>query len=184
MAKHRHKSRKHNPFRKRVHNPFSVKGISHAIVPAAIGGAGGVALDIALAYIPLPAALQTGWGNTLAKVAGAFGLGWLSSKVLGAEKAKWVTFGALTIPLYQAIRSLAQQTIGANVKGLSGLADFRDYSMGAYMKPALGAYMNPGAMIRPGNVLPASTVRTNIAQRQMGAYMRGSRVGGAFASGY
>lgn len=193
-----HARRAHNPFRahrkshrrgRRVSNPFSMGGIKSYtadIVPAAIGGAGAVGLDVLLAYLPLPATFQTGWGNYLAKIAGSIGLGYGVGMVMGKQKGQAVALGALTVSLYTILRSLAQQSLGANVKGLSGLADFKDYSVGAYMRPqALGAYMNPGTMLRPGAMLaqapstPGGVVRT----RQMGAYMRG-RTGGAFANGY
>lgn len=195
-----HSYRASNPFRhhrkhrhsRRVSNPFALPS-SHSIMgdltPAAIGGAGAVGLDILLAYIPLPATFQTGWGNYLAKIAGSFGLGMIAGAVTDKRKAEMVTVGALTVSLYTIIRSLAQQTIGTSVKGLSGLADFKDYSvrpgMGAYMQPRLGAYMNPGTMLRPGTMVQAPTTPGGVIRtRQMGAYMRGSRAGGAFASGY
>lgn len=183
---HARRHRARNPFRhKRTHarrgrgrmrNPFDAKGLTAAIVPAAIGGAGAVGLDIALAYLPLPAALQTGWGNYATKIAGSFAVGYLGGMALGKEKGHLITAGALTVSLYTILRALAQQSLGTSVKGLSGLADFRDYR-----RSAMGAYMDPATVIRrpATGAVPARTAISAqparmgaYMQRPMGAYMR------------
>lgn len=171
----------HRIRRRRLRNPrsggigrvLSVRGVTSAIVPAAIGAGGALALDVAMAYIPLPGQLQSGWGKTLAQLIGALGLGFIAAKVpfIGTRNAQIGTLGALTIIAYNTIRPLAAQTLGDKVKGLSGLADFTDYtpSMGAYMNPKLGAYMNPAPMLLPG---PGGS--SPMARKQMGAYMGGN----------
>lgn len=169
----RHQAR--NPFRHTAHrrrasgrrsrNPFDAKGLTAAIVPAAIGGAGAVGLDILLAYLPLPAALQSGWGNYATKLAGSFGVGYLGGMALGREKGHLITAGALTVSLYTILRALAQQSLGTSVKGLSGLADFRDYR-----RTAMGAYMDPATVIRTPQ-MSAQRPRNAISAQPMGAYM-------------
>lgn len=166
--------RKLNPrVRRRRRNPRlgglgipSVKGIIGQIVPAATGAVGAVGLDIALAYLPIPDQYKTGWLGTGVKVAGAIGLGVLAGKVVGRQRGQLFTAGALTVIAYQVIRKLAKDTLGDNVKGLSGVADFTDLQLGprisglgAYMRPALpapagsqmnglGAYMNPAGILQ------------------------------------
>lgn len=153
-------------------NMLSVKGATHALVPAVTGALGAMAVDIGMAYVPLPTQLQSGWGKTLAQLIGALGLGFIAAKVpfIGKRNAQLGTLGALTVIAYGAIRPLAAQTIGANVKGLSGLADFGDYtpSMGAYMNPRLGAYMNPAPMLLQG---PGAS--TPMARKQMAGFAGG-----------
>ena len=160
----RHKVRAHNAFRRRHRhrrsNPFSLRGAMGEFTPALYGAAGGVGLDIALAYIPLPAALQSGYANSAVRIAGAIGLGALAGMAFGRRTGALVGAGALTVQLYSILRGIAQSTIGASVKGLSGLADFKDYSlagpgMGAYMRPRIGAYMRGGmgAYMNPGTVV-------------------------------
>lgn len=141
-------------------------------MPAIIGAAGALALDIGMAYAPLPTSLQSGYGKTLALLAGALGLGFIAAKIplIGKRNAQIATLGALTIVAYNALRPLAAQSIGDKVKGLSGLADFGDYTpaLGAYMpRRGMGAYMNPGAILAPGAGSP-------LARKTMGAYMGGS----------
>jgi hypothetical protein len=169
---HHRRTRARNPFRHKHHrrharsrNPFDAKGLTAALVPAAIGGAGAVGLDILLAYIPLPATFQSGWGNYAAKLAGSFGIGYLGGMALGKEKGHLITAGALTVSLYTILRALAQQSLGTSVKGLSGLADFRDYR-----RAGMGAYMDPATVVRTG-AIGRMAQAAPIAARPMGAYM-------------
>ena len=185
--------RAHNPFAKhhrhhkrRHRNPFDINTgeMGNDLFAAAIGGTGGVALDIALAYAPLPTGLQSGMGNYLTKIVGSFALGMLAGAVAGERNGQMVTVGALTVSLYTIIRAVAQSTIGANVKGLSGLADFKDYRIGAYMTNpgAVGpTYMHPAAVVqRQALAAPAQTMGAYMRPRPMGAYMRPTRTMGAY----
>ena len=170
---HHRRHRARNPFRTKSHrrhgrrarNPFDTKGLMNAVVPAAIGGAGAVGLDILIAYLPLPTSLQSGWGNYATKIAGSFAVGYLGGMALGKEKGHQITAGALTVSLYTILRALAQQSLGTSVKGLSGLADFRDYR-----RTAMGAYMDPAAVVRTPQMV-STRPRNAIAARPMGAYM-------------
>lgn len=183
--KHRYSARRrvHNAHRRhgrrRLSNPLKLPamgGLEHQLMPALIGGAGAIGVDIGLAYAApyLPAFLQSGWGRIAAQIAAAVGLGYGAGKVLDRETGKAVMVGALTITAYSALRQVLAPTIGANVKGLSGLADFGDftptnwsggYAVGAnlgYVPRRVGAYMQQGAyMAKPG----------------MGAYMANPRLG-------
>lgn len=158
--------------RRRRSNPrlggVSVKSIGSMLVPAAIGGAGAIALDVGLSYLPLPAVLQSGWGNTAAKVLGAIALGLIGGKVLGKEKGKLLAAGALTVVASQVLRGFAVQALGGTVKGLSGFRDYQDYNLSGYMNPApvLGAYMDTPML--PGSSSAAANPALN---GYMGAYM-------------
>lgn len=171
---HHRRTRARNPFRHKSHrrargrsrNPFDAKGLTAALVPAAIGGAGAVGLDILIAYLPLPAALQSGWGNYATKIVGSFAVGYAGGMALGKEKGHLITAGALTVSLYTILRALAQQSLGTSVKGLSGLADFRDYR-----RSAMGAYMDPATVIRTGPMVAGQRPRNAISAKPMGAYM-------------
>jgi hypothetical protein len=211
---HHHKARHHarrasNPHRRhyrhtrRYKNPLGLPamgGLGHQVVPALIGGAGAIGVDIGLAYAApyLPAFLQSGWGRIGAQVGAALALGFGASKLIDRETGKAVMAGALTITAYSALRQALAPTLGASVKGLSGLADFSDYTpatnwsggyavgsnlsaympQGAYMRaPAMGAYYpGRGTSFQPigrlGYMNPGSFL-----QKQMGAYMPTSGFG-------
>jgi hypothetical protein len=191
----RARSRVSNPHRRRrrASNPLklpSMGGLEQQLVPALIGGGGAIGVDVGLAYLSpyLPGFLQSGWGRIAAQVLGAVGIGFIAGKVAGRETGKAALAGALTITAYSALRQTLAPTLGTSVKGLSGLADFSDYSpasnwsggyavgsnLSAYM-PA-GAYMKTGpgmGMGRLGYMNPGSFL-----QKQMGAYMPTSGFGG------
>lgn len=144
--------------RRRVANPFSVRGLTSSVMPALIGAGGAIGLDVLMAYLPLPAQLQSGWMNTLARGAGALALGYAAGKVAGKSIGQEVAAGGLIVVAYSALKGALAPTLGTSIKGLSGLADFGDYApaysgqsgamvgqgMGAYMQPRMGAYMNQG----------------------------------------
>jgi hypothetical protein len=132
------------------------------ITSAAIGAGGALALDIVLGKVQasLPASLQSGWGLTAAKIAGAVGLGWGAGKVLGPQKGRLVTYGALTVIAYGVVKKLIvdnapsfAQSVGLNAY----MSDYTAYPSMGYVDPAprLGAYMsrnNGMSAYMPNNV--------------------------------
>jgi hypothetical protein len=195
---HRRHARRARSHRRRVSNPFHLgKGFlpsNREWVAVGLGGAGAIGVDVGLAYLSpyLPAFLQSGWGRIGAQVAVALGMGYVAGKTVDRDVGKAVIAGALTITAYSALRQVLAPTLGGSVKGLSGLADFSDYSptnwsggyavgagMGAYMRPpnmgayltatnappriGMGAYMNPGSFLQ---------------KNRMGAYMPNGNYGG------
>lgn len=166
-------------------NPMSTDGIMALAVPAGIGAASAVALDVALAYLPLPAAVQTGWGNMLAKIGLAIGAGFAIGHFSSKRTGALVAGGALTVYGYEAIKMALAPTLGASVKGLSGLADFADYSsvgVGAYMpgNQGMGAYMNPAALLSAPAPKPSAGPAATLRAKQvagLAAYMGRSRAG-------
>ena len=173
---HRRRARRSNPVysrrRHRRSNPFSLSGVKGVLVPAAIGATGAVALDVAYAYASpyLPATMQTGWFSTLAKIAGAFGIGFAASKVMGREKGKTVTLGALTVVGYGAIKPLIAG-FAPSIKGLAGYADYTPYSaggMGAYL-PGIHGYMpRTNGVAGLGFTSPAAIVQPSMNASGMG----------------
>lgn len=155
--------------RRRKMNPragfatFKPRAILNALIPASIGAGGAIALDIAMNYVPLPAQFQTPLYRNAARVLGAIGIGYLSSFVIGREKAKTVTVGALTVAAYGVIRDVIKTNFPQ--LGLSG-AETYDYS-----DLRLG-YVNPAAMVTGvGAYMPSSMP---VPAPGVGAYMRGS----------
>jgi len=144
-----------------IRTMLSPMGIAKGvIIPAGIGGLGAIGLDIALAYLPVPDTLKTGLPATITKLLAAIGLGWGLGKVIGNEKGKLITLGAVTVMGYQFLRDQAKTAL-PNVKGLGGYADYVDYSLtqdrggvGAYMAPRLG-FISPAPMVGAGSGMGA-----------------------------
>lgn len=165
----------HRRHRRRVTNPLKLAGFSlqHDLVPALVGGAGAVGVDIALAYASpfLPAFLQSGWGRLLAQTAAAVAVGMAAGAAVDKRTGAAVTAGGLVVTAYSGLRQVLAPTLGQSVKGLSGLADFSDYTRSGWdgaalnQAPQLSAYMPNGAYMRQGAYMP------------QGAYMRNPRLG-------
>lgn len=188
-ARHRSRRRRHaNPRhfrmrRRRRRNPRGLGGIGRAlspmtivrgtVIPAAIGGAGAVALDVALANIPgIPDTLKTGLPATLVKLIGAIGLGWLAGMAIGRERGRLITLGAVTVMGYQFIRDQGKAMF-PTVKGFGSYTDYVDYTlmqdrggMGAYMTPSLAS---PARLNGLGFISPAPVVQGGGVP--LGAYM-------------
>jgi hypothetical protein len=195
-AAYRH--RRHNPFRHRrhrVHNFFDrrrrrnpldamVPDLTQDLTAALIGAGSAIALDVILAYAPIPANLSTGWGQVLVQGVGSVALGALASMAAGRRTGTLVTIGGLTITGYGALQMALGPTLGSHIRGFGGIADFSDYGrMGAYMgRPAAAALPNPGrvgAYMGPAARLSAQPAAptTSLARKQMGAYMRSQAMG-------
>lgn len=120
--------------RRRHRNPLSLGGLKGVLMPAAIGAAGGLALDVAWNYLSpyVPASISgSPYLIAAAKIAAAVGIGMLAKKFLGSEKGNAVMAGAVTIQVY----SIASFALAGKVPGLSGL--------GAYVGPRLNGLGTP-----------------------------------------
>lgn len=119
--------RAHRSFRRRRHNP-SMRSMTRQIVPQVIGAAqnagGALLTDAAFTYIPLPVMLKTGPLGMVSRALMAFGVGMLSSFVVGQRIAGRFVEGALTVQAYGIMRPL--------VAGVVPLAGHEIEGMGYY----------------------------------------------------
>jgi hypothetical protein len=180
--RHHRNSRRRHHYR-RMRNPrrssgggtrFSMRGIVHeAIVPAAVGTGGALALNVLMGYANpyLPAQLQSTSGtfnplNALLQVAGAVGVGAAAMKFMGRSRGGTVMLGALTVTFYSIVRNF---TAGSGIPGLSGIG-LTDYTPFPTSR-TVGAYLpRRTAGGRVGYVTPGTVVGPTLAPR-MGAYM-------------
>jgi hypothetical protein len=177
--------RRRRSSRRRHRNPMSLgnlRGIGGGfVIPAVLGGGGAVLMDVAYAYgtsyIPLPDALKTGWGATLAKAFGILGIAWVAGRFLPVpkDKVKLAAVSALTVMAYNAIRDQARTAL-PDVKGLGSYADYVDYRLtqdhnagqvGAYMQPALG-FISPAPVIAGGGM--GAYMTPDLSNAAMGNY--------------
>lgn len=98
-------------------NPIGLGGITATLTNAAIGGAGAVAVDYALEFLPLPVSMKTGWTGVAVKGAIAVGVGMIGKKFLG-RNAERMAEGALTVLAYSSIKGLLAPST-ASVAGLA-----------------------------------------------------------------
>ena len=99
---------------RRRRNPIKAKTLMNkTVMPAVTAASGALALDMAWAYLPIPANIKSGPMRHVAKGLGAVGLGMLASTVLSQKKADEMAMGALTVIFHQAARDLIAQNVPA-----------------------------------------------------------------------
>lgn len=151
----RHRNPRRHHARRRHRNPVSLSGIKGVLLPAAMGAAGGLALDVAWNYLSpyVPASISASpYMVAAAKIAAAFGIGLVARKFLGRDKGNAVMAGAVTIQVY----SLAAFALAGTVPGLSGL----------------GAYLPGSRMAGLGATSPATYLNGMGRVGRMGAYLK------------
>lgn len=117
--------------------------ITDTLIPSAVGGAGALALNVAIAMLPLPVAMKVGPMAPLVRVAGAVGLGMLAGQFMGRKIGEQVTAGALTVTLYDFART---QLARLKIPGLSMYPDGVGDYIGADEMEALG-YIDSGQQV-------------------------------------
>lgn len=152
----------------------SSKGIVNGyVVPVAIGGAGGVVLDIAWGYLSprLPLAVQNGWGSLLAKLGVVLGISYGVNRFMPRlrQTTERAAFGAGSVLAYAALRGLVKQAVPS--LPLSGYVDYQSYTLpgmrglNGYMPRTLGGLgdmYSPAAVIQPpGAPMPTQFGRLN-----------------------
>lgn len=133
--------------RRRRRNPRfglpSGRGMLGAVMPAAVGAAGAVGLDVALGYASfLPETFRSGWGRHGIRFAGALGLGWIASKIASKNTADAIRAGALTVVIYGVLREVLQKFAPT----VPGLGDYEEMEVGyidaaSVIDDGTGAYL-------------------------------------------
>jgi hypothetical protein len=93
--------------------------MTQTLIPSAVGGAGALALDVAVAALPLPPTMKTGPMAPIVKAAGAVGLGMLAGQFLGRKTGEQIAAGALTVTMYNVAKSMLMRVGGGKIPGLS-----------------------------------------------------------------
>lgn len=164
-------------------------------MPAVIGAAGAIGLNIAMGFAPIPANFKTGWLGTAVKVGLAIIGGQVAGRVVGRNNGRLMTAGAITVLAYDALKQLLQTALpnvplGEYISGYMN-TDSGGYARGlGYPNAAQYAgdqdqldYFQPGMVAPYGNSLPAG----NGNGAQMGEYISGGYgdpAGLSYATGY
>lgn len=127
-------------------------GIVGDLMLGAGGAAGALALDVILGYVPLPDSLKTGLPRHGIRAAGAIGLGYVASRLLGRQKGMVVGMGALTVVMYGFLKDMVKQYSPIALPGLDGWDDgYNDVQLGyvdaaPQLEAGAGAYMEDGGI--------------------------------------
>lgn len=161
---HRIRRRKLNPSRRRARRrnpsslPTTARGFAGQLVPALIGGAGALALDVGLAMAPLPVQFKTGLPRTAVRIVGAIGMGWAVGKLLRKPRlGGQLAAGALTVVAYDELKAQAAKMLGGKVPGI-----------GLYDIPGIGMYEVQPAEQEPMVMLPDGSMGYWSSAQQVG----------------
>lgn len=127
-------------------NPLSLGGmnmsgfLSDTLLPAAIGAAGALGIDMAWGYLPLPAELSSGTFAPVIRIGAAIGLGYLVGMVAGKRFGQEAMAGAITVTLYDLVKGYMANAGGTS----SGTGAYVGYYGSAPSVGGLGVYVGTG----------------------------------------
>lgn len=129
----RRRARRSNPSM-----PGFVRDAVNALVPAAIGGAGALGVDVAMAALPLPAFLKSGPAKPVARIGAAVAIGALAGMAVNRRVGSQVMAGGITVVMYDTIKAFAARVLAGKVPGV-----------GVYDMPGIGVYDVSGQAMLP-----------------------------------
>lgn len=155
-------ARRRRSVRRRRRNPVGFKqtAIRSQVQTAATGAIGALGLDVALAYIPIPAMMKAGIPGKIMKGAAAIGLGLVAHRFLNvtAANAARLSEGALTVQFH----GIGRELLGQFAPGVAMSAYINDEMdqlgyAGSGWNPSIpfgDEYGGVGAYIGPGYTEP------------------------------
>ena len=172
VTRRRNPVRRRRTVRRRRRNPaVTARSVQGQLKTASTGALGALGLDIALAYIPLPAAITGGMIGKVTKAAGAIALGVVANKLgVSAANANRMAEGALTVQLH----GIGRELLGQFAPGVAMSAYVGDDGLGYY-----GSGWNPNVPDNPdymntanlGSYLPdLSADPVGMDETNLGAY--------------
>lgn len=135
--------------------------VKDTLMPSVVGGAGALALDVAVGMLPLPPALKSGPMAPLVKAAGAVGIGMLAGQFLGRRTGEQVAAGALTVTVYNVARMMLVKASNGRIPGLSGYVDEYVSEYVDSGPPQLG-YESSGGQVGDGDVVEMAGFETGV----------------------
>lgn len=116
----RRKSYRRNPLPK-------FGGVANQFKDGAIGAAGALGVDIAMAKLPIPANLKTGTFAPVVKGLVGVGLGMAVEKVMKNKRmGQQIALGAITVSLYNTGKTMLAPTLGLQGFEDQGMLGFED----------------------------------------------------------
>lgn len=125
---------------------FNVRSfVRDQLLPAGVGAAGALGLDISLGFARpyLPDFLATGLGNTAVRLGGAIAVGMVAGQFMGRRFGEQAAAGAMTVTLYDLLKGYFTDAFPS--VPLSGPYDAWGYQFGyPASAPQVGAYVGNG----------------------------------------
>lgn len=83
--------------------------INQTLLPAGVGAAGALGVDIAMGMLPVPDALRSGPLAPFVRLAAAVGIGFIATQVTNRRTGEAVAAGAVTVVMYDVIKGFVRQ---------------------------------------------------------------------------
>ena len=125
-------------------NPTGGSFAQRTAMPAAIGAAGAIGVDLALALLPVPDTFKTGMMRPIARIAAGIGIGMVVAQFMNRDAGAKAALGAITVIVYDTAKTFLQQ----NVPALP-LSDANDYPAIEYVDQygnGMNALLTDGSM--------------------------------------
>lgn len=115
--------------------------LSSTLIPASVGAAGALALDMAWGRLPIPDNLKSGPLAPLVRIAGAVAIGYGVSAIAGKKFGDEAMAGAVTVTLYDLMKSYMAPSVPATPASVSAFVDGLGYNTAA-RGAGLGMFVN------------------------------------------
>lgn len=116
------------------------------IIPAAVGGAGALLLDMAWGRLPIPDAMKSGPFAPIARIGLAIGVGYTVGMVAGKKYGNEAMAGALIVTAYDLIKNVVVPSIPVAAVAPSNpqvgyYSAAKGAGMGMYVNDGMGLYL-------------------------------------------
>lgn len=137
--------------RRRYKRNPSPRGIMGQVQGAAVGAAGALAVDVAMAKLPIPANLRTGVMGSAMQGVVSIGLGMIVGKFANKKLGTQIADGGLTVALHGAMKSAVGPSVGLAGYDDNGLLGWGDSGLLGYqsLTDDLG-FLNPAPVTEMG----------------------------------
>lgn len=124
----------------RARSGMGKAGIVNMVKDGGVGALGALAVDLALAKLPLPAMLTSGNMKLITKTGLAIAVGVIAGKMGKRDLGHKMAIGAITISAYEALRGMVGGSLGLNaITDINGMGFYSSAQVDGYDDPSMFA---------------------------------------------
>lgn len=124
----------------RARSGMGKAGIVNMVKDGGVGALGALAVDLALAKLPLPAMLTSGNMKLITKTGLAIAVGVIAGKMGKRDLGHKMAIGAITITAYEALRGMLGGSLGLNaITDINGMGFYSSAQVDGYDDPSMFA---------------------------------------------
>lgn len=143
--------------------------LKNTLGPAAIGGVSALGVDLAVGFLPLPPNMKTGPLRPIVKGGAAVAIGLVASQLTSRKMAEQITAGALTVVMYDTIKTFVQGKFPA--LPLSEYYDLGYVSPSPTLEMRASPYIESSGMMGLDAYVPQELLHGAEVYDDLGAYV-------------